>query len=583
MSIKNPIQFISRTFNTILNDINSDSELVDKPNWFKRIWAGIGDVLSMWVNAMGNNLVLRTAYTRQNVADLLELIDYNLSPQSTAEGNVIFYAIPSASLPFAVSIVDSKVQTSGSLVISSKIFESRNSITFPNTFETFLSSAVNASTDIITVTREYTTGEKIIFTGADLPDPIVSGTEYWVISVSSTTIRISVTLADAYSGVYIDLIDVGSGTNTITLYSYIVNMHQQETQNTTTVGTSDGVSEWQTFSLIETDILEDTVVVVINGSTYTKVDTLVYSTSVDEHFEISYSTDNIAQISFGNGTYGIIPPAFDIEVTFAIGGGLDSNVSAVDSINVYAGGNANISGVSNPASLTGGSDSESIESGKRLGPLLLKTRDRFVTTEDGQALSEDYGGVAQVLVNGNAYGVLSAQVVIIPNGGGTTTTVFKDGLDDYLTDRTVLKSIDVRVEDATYLTQNVNSSVKVLDGYTFAGISDYVSFAWSLFFSEAGFEIKRDYEENGIDSAITLINAIFTKTYGTDDIEQIQNLLEELDPRTINKDIQESDALGYIDTAVFGVDYVTASSPSFPILVGANEITTDGTITLGEI
>ena len=69
--MSNPIQFTSRTFESILNDINSVAELVDKPNWFKRLIAGIGDVASMWVNALANNLLLRTSYTRKNLQLLL--------------------------------------------------------------------------------------------------------------------------------------------------------------------------------------------------------------------------------------------------------------------------------------------------------------------------------------------------------------------------------------------------------------------------------------------------------------------------------------------------------------------------------
>ena len=87
----NPIQFTSRSYQTILNDINSDAELVEKPNWFKRLIAGLGDTISIWLNALANLLYLRTAFTRNSVQDLCELIDYDLSPQTTSSGMVLFY------------------------------------------------------------------------------------------------------------------------------------------------------------------------------------------------------------------------------------------------------------------------------------------------------------------------------------------------------------------------------------------------------------------------------------------------------------------------------------------------------------
>ena len=55
MAIFNPISYTSRTFESILQDINDDDELIDKPNWFKRLIAGVGDVVSMWNNAAANN------------------------------------------------------------------------------------------------------------------------------------------------------------------------------------------------------------------------------------------------------------------------------------------------------------------------------------------------------------------------------------------------------------------------------------------------------------------------------------------------------------------------------------------------
>ena len=89
--MSNSIQYTSRTFESILADINSDSDLVNKPDWWKRIWAGIGDILSMWNNAVANNIHLRTSFTRRGVQDNLKLIDYELSPQSTSSGNLIFH------------------------------------------------------------------------------------------------------------------------------------------------------------------------------------------------------------------------------------------------------------------------------------------------------------------------------------------------------------------------------------------------------------------------------------------------------------------------------------------------------------
>jgi len=583
MSIKNPIQFTSRTFNTVLNDINSDPELADKPNWFKRIWAGIGDVISMWINAMGNNLVLRTSYTRQNTADLLELIDYFLNPQDTSSGAILFYIDKNASFPFNVSTADLKAQTAGSLNVSSKIFEARSGITVSEVTEGFLPGAVNTGTDTITVVRVFTTGEKVVFSGSDLPLPLVVDTEYWIIKVSDTLIRIATSLENAYSGTFIDLLDQGTGTHDIKLLSVSVTVYQQETQDSRSVGSSDGITDWQDFSLVEESIVDDTLVIEINGDIYIKVDTLVFSGPTDKNYELIYTTDNVGVIRFGDGEYGIVPPAFDINATFAIGGGSDSNISVIDSLNIYAGANSNIVGVSNQSTLSGGDNPESIATGKRLGPLLLKARERFITAEDGEALAEAFGGFSQVKVNENAFGVLSAQVIGIANGGGNASAQLKSDLEDYLISRTILESIDVRVQDATFLTQNVTSAIKLLPGFTFVNVQPFTVLAWQLFFSETGKEIFDNFEASGITSAVNLINTIFSTSFGAENFDQIQKLIENLVYRTVGGDVQESDALGYVDNNVNGVDYLTVAVPSFPITVDVDEITTDGTMTITEI
>src|ERR1035437_9864541 len=88
---QNPIRYTSRTYQTILSDINTDAVLAQKPNWFKRLIAGIGDSISIWLNSMVNLMFLRTSYTRSAVQDLCQLIDYYMAGQVTSTGQVMFY------------------------------------------------------------------------------------------------------------------------------------------------------------------------------------------------------------------------------------------------------------------------------------------------------------------------------------------------------------------------------------------------------------------------------------------------------------------------------------------------------------
>jgi len=585
MALTNPFLYTSKSFEALLNDVNNDNELVDKPNWWKRAICGIGDIVAMWNNALANNLLLRTAYTRRNVQLLSELIDYQMTPHATANGIVLFYIKGSASFPFTVQKEDLVALTTGSVSVSSKRYEGRSNVTVSAVNENFTSTEVNTSTDVITVTRDFLTGEKVRFTttGA-LPAPLAVSTDYYVIRVSATEIKLATSLVNAYSVNSIDITTGGSGTHTIHLYSFQATLYQQQTKDEFSIGTSDGITEFQEFDLADKNILEDTLIVNINSFTWSKVDTLIYSGTTDKHFRLFYNTDNTARIQFGNGIYGAIPPAFDIEVTYAYGGGVDSNVTVVNRVSTYGGTDTNIEAVSNPISLTGGADTESIETAKILGPLLLKARDRFVTSEDGEALCLAYGGLTLAKIIKNEYGPLSAKVITIAAGGGNPSGAVKTALETYLIDRTILESIDVRVEDTTITAQNVTSAAKLLSGYTWSGgVEDYFRLAWKLFFSETSQEIKDDYDSNGIGNAIDLINIYFSESFGESDYTAVRQLLDNLEPRQIADAIQVDDAIAYIRSSVDGIDYMTITTPTFPIALADDEITTYGSLTLTEI
>ena len=585
MSLFNPIQYTSRTFESILQDINNDSKLVDTPNVWKQGIAGVGDVTSMWNNALANNLLLDTAYTRRNVQLLLELIDYYLSPQSTSSGILIFYFNSTIIFPFTVAKEDLVALTSGTTSVSSKRFEARNAINVIQVDESFLAAAVNIGTDIITVTRNFKTGEKVRMTTTNtLPAPLQLVTDYYVIRVSTTEIKLAETLLDALADNEINLTTQGIGTHTATLYSIQVTCYQQQSKDQFIIGESDGVTGWQEFNLNDIDILRDTLIITINSLTWSRVNTWIDSTSIDRHFKLFYNNDNSALIQFGNGTYGLVPPAFSIYAEYATGGNSDSNITALNKISIYGGTNSNVNGVTNTQALTGGGDPEPIEEAKILGPLLLKARDRFVTTGDGEALALAYTAISQTKVIENEYGVLSAKVVNIASGGGNLDGATKTALQNYLIDKTVLESIDVRVEDATITAINTTSAGKVLTGYVWADVLPYFRLGWKLFWSEAGKEIKSNYISNGVNGARVIINTIFSESYTSSDNTQIQAFLDNIESRLIGEnDIQESDAFGFIDANTIGLDYMTITLPAFPVAVANDEITTYGILTLTEI
>ena len=89
---------------------------------------------------------------------------------------------------------------------------------FTETTETI--SSVTASTDLITLSAAtaFKTGDKVTVDSStdDPPGGLSEGTEYRVIKVGSTTIRLATTFQNAIDGNYIDITDTGTGTITLT-------------------------------------------------------------------------------------------------------------------------------------------------------------------------------------------------------------------------------------------------------------------------------------------------------------------------------------------------------------------------------
>lgn len=83
--------------------------------------------------------------------------------------------------------------------------------------KTAVDTAFNVTTNVITVaTHGFTTGLKVgVASDATLPDPLTA-TDYYVISVTSGTIKLATSLADALAGTAVDIIDQGSAAQVTT-------------------------------------------------------------------------------------------------------------------------------------------------------------------------------------------------------------------------------------------------------------------------------------------------------------------------------------------------------------------------------
>lgn len=96
----------------------------------------------------------------------------------------------------------------------------------------FAITDVVIATEKITLDIDIATGEEIKFTTTGtLPASLVIGTTYFAIRVDATHIQVATTLANANAGTAIDLTTVGTGTHTITVYTYAVDNYVERIIN----------------------------------------------------------------------------------------------------------------------------------------------------------------------------------------------------------------------------------------------------------------------------------------------------------------------------------------------------------------
>jgi len=95
--------------------------------------------------------------------------------------------------------------------------------------ENFTTTAVDASTDKITVTNDIATCTELQFSSTgEVPTPLVTGTTYYAINVDATHIKVASTPVNAAASTAIDLTDTGSGTHTLDIGSGSSEIERQE-------------------------------------------------------------------------------------------------------------------------------------------------------------------------------------------------------------------------------------------------------------------------------------------------------------------------------------------------------------------
>ena len=280
---------------------------------------------------------------------------------------------------------------------------------------------------------------------------------------------------------------------------------------------SDG-SQFQQMRTTSQKIIDNTITLLINEGSgevvWNPVATFYQSGPSDLHFIWHRKWDDTLAITLGDGAQGKVPVSSStIRAAFREGGGVIGNVghSTIKQINsqILVGGSpANLT-VTNPLKAEGGSDRMSLIEAKIRGPEILKTNDRYISTNDYIAGAKSISGVG----NANAVRVTSpgatynVAVYIIPTGGGLPSSTLKAAVKAELLSKGSIRVVP-EVFDPGLARIDIGGVVHVFPNFIQASVQTAVSLALADFFSVTNQEFGKSVRESDVVRVIDEVDGV---------------------------------------------------------------------------
>jgi hypothetical protein len=230
-------------------------------------------------------------------------------------------------------------------------------------------------------------------------------------------------------------IDVGKQYATALVY-------QGRTVTAETLGSSNGTPN-QRFATAQTDFILNSQSVRVDGETWVKVDDFLESGPGAKVYRIELTDNDVAQIIFGDGVTGLIPPIGqgNVVIDYRFGAADNGNVGS-NTITVDKQGLTFVEAIYNPRTATGWSEAEaasqeSLAKAKLAGPASLRTKEVAVTPDDLVTLAmayKDSGGskpVGRARPIEESFGPKTVELICVGTGGVLISNTQLDALTTY--------------------------------------------------------------------------------------------------------------------------------------------------------
>ena len=258
----------------------------------------------------------------------------------------------------------------------------------------------------------------------------------------------------------LEAVTIVTGTDSIQISAI-----QAENVSNINIGQTDGTPN-QSILINDTDIVDSSPQILVDGIPYTFVDTFAYSLPTDTHVRFSQNIEQNFRVEFGDNTNGNIPTSgldviIDYQVTSAELGNVGSTeINTIDDT-ITVGGGLTLS-VTNPNAASGGSGKDDIATLKSKIPKHRVTLERAVTPKDHSSIAIQVAGVGSAGQLSNECNTV--EIYISPIGGGIASLALRDSVKDYFDDKKVIGK-DIIVLSAGVLELVINMNRVVRSGY----------------------------------------------------------------------------------------------------------------------
>jgi uncharacterized phage protein gp47/JayE len=154
---------------------------------------------------------------------------------------------------------------------------------------------------------------------------------------------------------------------------------------------SDG-SAFQKVVLTTSPVVQDTLVVTVNGEEWSQEVSLVYGDSDSLSYSVEFDVNNKATVCFGDDDSGKVPPTgATVEILYRVGGGVAGNIDASTIVQSAVTSTGGLSvGITNEEPGSGGEDAETTTHAKLWMPRWVRANSRAVTEQDYDTLANTF-------------------------------------------------------------------------------------------------------------------------------------------------------------------------------------------------